>query len=45
MGYMGQCIQEKVVNYFRKKPFNFFNGCFPQILLGPFLNILSHVYT
>ena len=23
-------------------PFNFFKGCLPQILLGPFLNTLSH---
>ena len=25
-------------------PFKFFKGCFPQILLGPFLNPLSHIY-
>ena len=24
-------------------PFKFFKGCLPQILLGPFLNTLSHL--
>ena len=24
--------------------FKFFKGCFPQILLGPFLNTLTYVY-
>ena len=24
-------------------PFKFFKGCLPQILLGPFLNTLSHI--
>ena len=24
-------------------PFKFFKGCLPQILLGPFLNTLSHM--
>ena len=23
--------------------FNFFKGCLPQILLGPFLNTLTHI--
>ena len=27
----------------RPYPFKFFKGCFPQILLGPFLNTLSHM--
>ena len=27
----------------RPDPFNFFKGCLPQILLGPFLNIWSHI--
>ena len=27
----------------RPYPFNFFKGCPPHILLGPFLNILSHL--
>ena len=25
-------------------PFKFFKGCLPQILLGPFLNTLSHIF-
>ena len=25
-------------------PFKFFRGCLPQIFLGPFLNILSHMF-
>ena len=28
----------------RPYPLKFFKGCFPQILLGPFLNTLSHMY-
>ena len=28
----------------RSYPFKFFEGCLPQILLCPFLNILSHLY-
>ena len=27
----------------RVYPLKFFNGCFPQISLGPFLNTLSYV--
>ena len=27
----------------RPYPFKFFKGCLPQILLGPFLNTLSHI--
>ena len=27
----------------RPYPFKFFKGCLPQILLGPFLNTLSHL--
>ena len=29
----------------RPYPFNFYRGCFPQILLGPFWNTLSHFVT
>ena len=30
--------------YFKQTmPLNFFKGCFPQILIGPFLNILTHL--
>ena len=32
--YMGQSIHECI---------KFFKGCLPQILLGPFLNTLSHI--
>ena len=28
----------------RPCPFRFFKGCLPQILLGPFLNTLSHMF-
>ena len=28
--------------YYRKDQFKFFKGCLPQILLGPFLNTLTH---
>ena len=28
---------------FKKFPFDFFKGCLPQILLGPFLNTLIHL--
>ena len=28
----------------RPYPFKFLKGCIPQILLGPFLNTLSHMY-
>ena len=28
----------------RPYSFKFFKGCLPQILLGPFLNTLSHLY-
>ena len=28
--------------YSRMDQVKFFKGCFPQILLGPFLNTLSH---
>ena len=24
--------------------FKFFKGCFPQIILGPFLNTLTHIF-
>ena len=27
----------------RPYPFKFFKGCLPQVLLGPFLNALSHI--
>ena len=27
----------------RPHPFKFFKGCFPQTLLGPFLNTLTHI--
>ena len=33
----------KMVCLSRPYPFKFFKGCFPQILLGPFLNTLSHM--
>ena len=33
---MGQSIQEWTWS-------NFFKGCLPQILLGPFLNTLNHI--
>ena len=29
--------------YIRPYPFKFFKGCFSQILLGPFLNVLSQL--
>ena len=29
---------------YSKYPFKFFKGCLPQILLGPFLNTLSHLH-
>ena len=28
----------------RPYPFKIFKGCLPQILLGPFLNALSHMF-
>ena len=35
--------QAKFVEDSRPYPFKFFKGCLPQILLGPFLNTLSHI--
>ena len=51
---MGQSIPEWTKQYLRMDlaklledsrpyPFKFFKGCLPQILLGLFLNALSHV--
>ena len=37
--HMGQSIQEWTKPYH----FKFIKGCLPQILLGPFLNTLSHI--
>ena len=36
-------IRKDMVCLGRPYPFNFFKGCLPQILLGPFLNTLSHI--
>ena len=47
MLYLGQNIQERSlwkIDLSRPYPFKFFKGCLPQILLGPFLNTLSHLY-
>ena len=53
-GHMGQGIQEwtkqnlwktafkKFEAIWSAYHFKFFKGCLPQILLGPFLNTLSH---
>ena len=35
--------QAKFVEDSRPYPFKFFKGCLSQILLGPFLNTLSHI--
>ena len=42
---LGQNIREwtKEDSLSRPCPFKFFKGCLPQILLGPFLNTLSHL--
>ena len=48
---MGQSIQEyyrqypTLQTYFRSYPFNFFKGGLSQILIGPFLNIFSHIFS
>ena len=41
--YYGRVFQEKSNKIGRPYPFKFFKGCLPQILLGPFLNTLSHL--
>ena len=42
---MGQSIQEWPKSNLRNTAFKkYFNGCLPQILLGPFLNNLSHMF-
>ena len=44
MSDMGQDIQEWTKqNLWKADHFKFFKGCLPQILLGPFLNILTHM--
>ena len=40
---MGQSIQEWTKQNLWNTAFKFFKGCLPQILLGPLLNILSHI--
>ena len=42
---MEQSIQEWTNEQFKNGPRmdKFFKGCLPQILLGPFLNTLSHI--
>ena len=35
---------KKTLTYNRPDPFNFFNGCLPQILPGPFLNTFSRLF-
>ena len=54
--HLGQSIQEWTKNNCGRQPyglwsalgrpyhFKFFKGCLPQILLGPFLNTLSHLF-
>ena len=39
-----QKFEEVWSAFSRSYPFKFFKGCLPQILLGPFLNTLSHIY-
>ena len=39
-----QPLKNDMVYLSRPYIFNFFKGCLPQILLGPFLNFLSHLY-
>ena len=41
---MGQSIQEQTSKS-RPYAFKFLKGCLPQILLGPLLNTLSHIYS
>ena len=38
-------VKRKVIwdTVFKKEPSKIFEGCVPQILLGPFLNTLSHI--
>ena len=39
------CGRQLLKNCFnRSYHFNFFKGCLPQILLGPFINTLSHLF-
>ena len=40
---MKQSIQELTKLNLWKTAFQFFKGCLPQTLLGPFLNTLSHM--
>ena len=30
---------------FKKMDLKFFKGCLPQILIGPFLNTLTHIFS
>ena len=47
--HMGQSIQEWTKQNlwktaFKKISLQIFQGCLPEILLGPFLNTLSHIF-
>ena len=43
--YSRLCQVKFVEGLSRTYPFKFFKGCFPQILLGSFLNALSHIFS
>ena len=43
MNIIGKML-EKWDKVFKNRPTKSFKGCFPQILLGPFLNILSQMF-
>ena len=36
-------VRRDMVSLSRPNPFKFFKGCFPQNLLSPLLNTLSHI--